>query len=188
MEACSARSTLQALTCLLVVALPAAPASGTLGARPCYSAPWLSAALTPGLRRRRPPSRGTSVRPFASSTGRGLQAERGNGRLGAAAGAHARDMVARGGFFADHVSPEGTTPESRAARGAGYGGPQHVGRDDLLGCRRSRRLRPSCGCGWPPTATATSCWSRPSARSASESRRGADRAAAPRWLRLRTRG
>ena len=50
---------------------------------------------------------------------RGLRPLRGNGRLGAAAGAYSRDMVVRG--FFDHVSPEGSTPESRA-RSAGYGG------------------------------------------------------------------
>ena len=118
------RSTLQALTCLLVVALPAAPAWGRPAPVPAMKrtvtvrCPDARLAATPATTARH--VRATFCLLNRARGLRGLRPLRGNGRLGAAAGAHARDMVARG--FFDHVSPEGTTPESRA-RGAGYGGP-----------------------------------------------------------------
>ena len=119
------RSTLQALTCLLVVALPAAPAWGRSAPVPAMKrtavvrCPDARLAATPATIARH--VRATFCLLNRARGLRGLRPLRGNGRLGAAAGAHARDMVARG--FFDHVSPEGTTPESRA-RGAGYGGPR----------------------------------------------------------------
>ncbi len=118
------RSTLQALTCLLVVALPAAPALGRSAPAPDVKrtavgrCPDARLVATPDTIARH--VRATFCVLNRARALRGLQRLRGNGRLSAAAGAHARDMVARG--FFDHVSPEGTTPESRA-RGVGYGGP-----------------------------------------------------------------
>jgi uncharacterized protein YkwD len=116
------RSTLQALTCLLVVAMPATPAWGrshtstapkrAVGLRCADS----GIAATPATTARHVWA--TFCLLNRARAMRGLPALRGNGRLGRAAGAHARDMVARGYF--DHVSPEGSTPESRA-RSAGYG-------------------------------------------------------------------
>jgi uncharacterized protein YkwD len=119
------RSTLQAVTCLLVVALPAAPAWGRSAPAPAVKrtadvrCPDARLAATPATTARH--VHATFCLLNRARAFRGLPPLRGNGRLGAAAGAHARDMVARG--FFDHVSPEGTTPESRA-RGAGYGGPR----------------------------------------------------------------
>jgi uncharacterized protein YkwD len=117
------RSTLQALTCLLVVALPAAPAWGRSAPAPAAKrtadgrCPDARLAATPATTARH--VRATFCLLNRARAFRGLSPLRGNGRLGAASGAHARDMVARG--FFDHVSPEGSTPESRARR-AGYGG------------------------------------------------------------------
>lgn len=117
------RSTLRALTCLLVVALPAAPAWGRASSAP--AAKRAAAARCPDARMAATPSttarhvRATFCLLNRARALRGLRPLRGNGRLGAAAGAHARDMVARA--FFDHVSPEGSTPESRV-RNAGYGG------------------------------------------------------------------
>jgi uncharacterized protein YkwD len=116
------RSTLQALTCLLAVALPAAPAWGRGSPAPavkratvgrCPDARIGATAATTARHVRATLCLLNRARAF-----RGLRPLRGNGRLGAAAGGHARDMVARG--FFDHISPEGSTPESRV-RAAGYG-------------------------------------------------------------------
>ena len=117
------RSTLQALTCLLVVALPAAPAWGRTSSAPAVKRAADGRCLdtrigaTPATTARH--VRATLCLLNRARAFRGLRPLRGNGRLGAAAGGHARDMVARG--FFDHVSPEGSTPESRV-RAAGYGG------------------------------------------------------------------
>jgi uncharacterized protein YkwD len=117
------RSTLQALTCLFVVLLPAAPAWGRAGVAP--AAKRAAQGRCPDARIHAAPEttmrhvRATYCLLNRARALRGLRPLRGNGRLGAAAGAHARDMVARG--FFDHVSPEGSTPESRA-RSVGYGG------------------------------------------------------------------
>jgi uncharacterized protein YkwD len=55
----------------------------------------------------------------------GLRPLRANGRLMLAAGAHAREMVAKA--FFGHRSPTGSTPQSRArAVGYGYGGPMRT--------------------------------------------------------------
>ena len=117
------RRTLQALTCLLVVALPATPAWGRSHASPAPKRAAGAGCADAGIAA----SPDTSARHVRATfcllnrarALRGLRPLRGNGRLGAASGAYARDMVARG--FFDHVSPEGSTPESRARR-AGYGG------------------------------------------------------------------
>jgi uncharacterized protein YkwD len=115
------RRTAQAILCLLVVVLPAAPAWG----RPSSSAKKRSAAVgcadagiapSPATLQRH--ARATRCLVNQVRAQQGLRRLRANGRLIMAASAHAADMVAHA--FFGHSSPTGSTPQSRA-RGVGYG-------------------------------------------------------------------
>ena len=119
------RSFLQAVLCLLVVVVPAAPAwAGRAVLKTKPKARAASVACPDAFLQ---PVPGTGSRYDAATrclinrarAAQGVPAVHGEIRLAAAASAYAQDMVAR--RFFSHVAPEGSTPRARV-RAAGYRG------------------------------------------------------------------
>ena len=117
------RSLVQAVVCLLAVAVPAAPAWAGRGV-PKHKARAANFACPDADM---PPAPGVGARYDAATrclinvarAASGVRALRSELRLAVAAGACANDMVTRGYF--DHVSPDGSTPRMRV-RATGYRG------------------------------------------------------------------
>jgi uncharacterized protein YkwD len=115
------RGTVQAIVCLLAVVLPCAPAWGrppSSATKRSTAAGCADAGIAPSPATLARHARATRCVINRARALHRLRPLRANGRLMLAAGAHARDMVARA--FFGHRCPTGSTPQSRA-RGVGYG-------------------------------------------------------------------
>jgi uncharacterized protein YkwD len=136
------RRTVQAIVCLLAVALPASPAWGrppsAAKKRLAAAAGCADAGISPSPATLWQHARATRCMVNRARALQGLRPLRANGRLIMAASAHAGDMVAHA--FFGHGSPSGTTPQTRA-RSVGYG--------------RGRPMRASETIGWADGAYAT---------------------------------